>query len=260
MVRSMWGILLLLACTLPVASQESDSPVEVPPAAMGKLLINRVAPVYPPLARQARIQGTVFLNVVVTKAGEVRDVVVMSGHPMLVPAAVEAVRQWRYTPYVKDDEPVEVTTTVRVNFQLADKPSASSGDGAHPDNSGTPAQHEGIVGAVDSATTQLPTPPQRARVSSGVSQGLIINKIPPHYPEDAREKGVQGVVVLKVNIDKEGNVYKTELISGQPLLAPAAIEAVQQWKYKPYLLNGAPVEVETQVQVNFVLKGPQPST
>lgn len=66
--------------------------------------------------------------------------------------------------------------------------------------------------------------------------------------------------MLKVNIDKEGTVYKTELISGHPLLAPAAIEAVQQWKYKPYLLNGAPVEVETQVQVNFVLKQPPPST
>ena len=63
-----------------------------------------------------------------------------------------------------------------------------------------------------------------------------------------------------MNIDKEGNVYKTELISGHPLLAPAAIEAVQQWKYKPYLLNGTPVEVETQVQVNFVLKQPPPST
>lgn len=75
----------------------------------------------------------------------------------------------------------------------------------------------------------------------------------PEYPSDAREQHIQGVVILKVNIDKEGNVYNVELISGHPLLAPAAMAAVRQWKYKPYLLNGMPVEVETQVQVNFVL-------
>jgi len=84
---------------------------------------------------------------------------------------------------------------------------------------------------------------------------LIIKKVQPDYPPDAIEQHIQGVVVLKVNIDKQGNVYKVELISGHPLLAPAAIAAVRQWKYKPYLLNGTPVEVETQAQVNFTLSG-----
>ena len=68
-----------------------------------------------------------------------------------------------------------------------------------------------------------------------------------------RMQHIQGVVVLSAIIDKEGNVANVQLISGHPLLAPAAIEAVKQWKYKPYLLNGTPVEVETQVQVNFTL-------
>ena len=259
MARWIWGTFLLVGCALLVAAQETPAPVEVPPGSLQKLLIYRIAPLYPPLARQARIQGTVFLKVVVNKAGEVRDAEPISGHPMLAPSPVEAVKQWRYTPYLQDGEPVEVTATIQVNFRLADKPAASSGD-AHPDNSGTPAQSEGIVGAVDTATTPLPAPPQRVRVSSGVAEAFILKKVPPRYPEDAREARVQGVVVLKVNIDKEGNVYKTELISGQPLLAPAAIDAVRHWKYKPYLLNGAAVEVETQVQVNFVLKVPPPST
>lgn len=247
MAQLLWGTLFLLACTLLAASQQAATPVEVPPAELQSFLIKRVAPLYPPLARQARIQGTVFLKVIVNKAGEVRSVEVVSGHPMLVPSAVEAAKQWRYTPYEKNGEAVEVTTTIQVNFQLADKPLASGGDRSHADHSDTPAQPGGIV-------------PQRVRVSSGVASGLIITKVPPHYPEDARAARVQGTVVLKVNIDNEGNVYKTELISGHPLLAPAAIEAVQQWKYKPYLLNGAPVEVETQVQVNFLLKQPPPST
>ena len=260
MARWIWGTFLLVGCALLVAAQETSAPVDVPAESMQKLLIRRVAPIYPPLARQARIEGTVVLNVIVSKAGEVRATEVISGHPMLVPSALEAVKQWRYTPYLQDGEPVEVATPVQVNFRIADKPPASSDDDAHPGNLVTPTPPGGIVGAVDTATTPLPAPPQRVRVSSGVAEVFLLKKVPPRYPEDARQARVQGVVVLKVNIGKEGNVYKTELISGHPLLAPAAIEAVRQWKYKPYLLNGAPVEVETQVQVNFVLKVPPPST
>lgn len=260
MPRWIWGTFLLLSCALLVVAQEAPAPVDVPAESLRKSLIHRVEPVYPPLARQARIQGTVVLKVTVNKAGEVRATEVISGHPMLVPSALEAVKQWRYTPYMQDGEPVEVTTTIEVHFQIADKPPASSLAEAHPDNSVTPTPPGVIVGAVDTATTPLPAPPQRVRVSSGVAAGLLVSKVPPHYPDDAREARVQGTMLLKVNIDKEGNVYRTELISGQPLLAPAAIEAVRHWKYKPYLLNGAAVEVETQVQVNFVLKVPPPST
>ena len=260
MARLIFGTFLVVGWALLVASQETAAPVEVPPTELQSFLIMRVAPVYPPLARQARIQGTVVLKVIVNKAGEVRAAEPISGHPMLAPSAIAAVKQWRYIPYMKEGEPVEVTTTIQVHFQLANTPPASSDDGAHPGESGTPAQDGGIAGVVDAATKPLPAPPQRVRVSAGVASGLLVSKVPPRYPEDAREARVQGTVVLKVNIDKEGNVYNTELISGHPLLAPAAIEAVRQWKYKPYLLNGAPVEVETHVQVNFVLKVPPPTT
>ncbi len=97
--------------------------------------------------------------------------------------------------------------------------------------------------------------PQRVRVSSGVSTGLLIRKVQPTYPPLARQARIQGVVVLQAQISKEGNIQNLQLISGHPMLAPAAIEAVKQWKYKPYLLNGEPVEVDTQVQVNFTLAG-----
>jgi TonB family protein len=260
MVRLFLGTFLLVCCTLLAASQETSAPVEVPAESLQKLLIRRVAPAYPPLARQARIQGTVVLKVIVNKAGEVREAEPISGHPMLCPSAIAAVKQWRYTPYVEDGEPVEVTTTIQINFQFAGQPSSSSGDEAHPNGSGPSSQPRESAGGVDTERLRVAVPGERVRVSSGVSSGLIVSKVPPRYPEDAREQRIQGMVVLMVDIDKEGNVYKTELISGHPLLAPAAIEAVQQWKYKPYLLNGAPVEVETQVQVNFVLKPQQPST
>jgi protein TonB len=95
--------------------------------------------------------------------------------------------------------------------------------------------------------------PKRVRVSEGVSQALLIKKVPPEYPAEARKQHVQGQVLLKARISDEGDVLELVLISGDPALAPAAIDAVRQWKYKPYFLNGEPVEVETQVHVNFVL-------
>jgi periplasmic protein TonB len=116
----------------------------------------------------------------------------------------------------------------------------------------------GVIGSVLSSTpVAVPkiATPQRIRVSSGVSTGMLVRRVQPNYPPLARQARIQGVVVLQAQISKEGNIENLQLISGHPMLAPAAIEAVKQWKYKPYLLNGEPVEVETQVQVNFTLSG-----
>jgi periplasmic protein TonB len=82
-------------------------------------LIHRVQPDYPPLARQARIQGTVVLRAIISREGRIENLQLVSGHPMLVQAAIDAVRQWRYRPYVLNDQPVEVETQITVNFTLA---------------------------------------------------------------------------------------------------------------------------------------------
>lgn len=81
-------------------------------------LIRRIEPVYPPFARSARIQGRVVLVAVISKAGTIENLHALSGHPMLVPAAVDAVSQWRYRPYILNSEPVEVETQITVNFTL----------------------------------------------------------------------------------------------------------------------------------------------
>jgi len=112
----------------------------------------------------------------------------------------------------------------------------------------------GIISSTPVAVPKIATP-QRVRVSSGVSQGLLVRRVNPTYPPLARQARIQGVVVLQAQISKSGDIENLQLISGHPMLAPAAIEAVKQWKYKPYLLNGEPVEVDTQVQVNFTLSG-----
>jgi protein TonB len=115
----------------------------------------------------------------------------------------------------------------------------------------------GVIGGMISSTAAIPkvATPQRVRVSSGVSTGLLIKRVQPNYPPLARQARIQGQVVLQAEISKEGAIQNLQLISGHPMLAPAAIEAVKQWRYKPYLLNGEPVAVDTQVVVNFTLSG-----
>jgi periplasmic protein TonB len=81
----------------------------------------------------------------------------------------------------------------------------------------------------------------------------LIRKVNPSYPAEARQDRIQGTVRLHVIIVRDGSVQQVELISGHPLLAKAAIEAVRQWVYRPTLLNGEPVEVDTTVDVVFSL-------
>jgi TonB family protein len=104
-----------------------------------------------------------------------------------------------------------------------------------------------------SADGRASTPPQRVRVSQGVTQGMSISKVAPIYPPDAKAARIQGPVVIGVIIGKDGNIQSEHLISGDSLLAPAAMEAVKKWKYRPYILNRNPVEVDTQITVNFTL-------
>jgi periplasmic protein TonB len=119
-------------------------------------------------------------------------------------------------------------------------------------------QMGGVIGGIISSTpVAVPkvATPQRVRVSQGVSQGLLIKKVQPPYPPLARSARIQGSVILQAEISKDGTIQNLRLISGHPMLAPSAIEAVKQWRYKPYFLNGEPVEVETQITVNFTLSG-----
>src|ERR1700730_6520492 len=155
--------------------------------------------------------------------------------PTKIPQKVKMIQE--------DEAPAAMATTAVVGGVPGGVPGGSMG---------------GVTGSVLSSTPVAAphiATPTRVRVSSGVVSGLLVRKVPPAYPPLARQARIQGVVVLQAQISKEGNIENLQLISGHPMLAPAAIEAVKQWKYRPYLLNGEPVEVDTQVQVNFTLAG-----
>ncbi len=117
----------------------------------------------------------------------------------------------------------------------------------------------GLGGVMSSAKVNVPKlaaappPPQRIQVSQGVTQGLLVRQVKPQYPAMARESRVEGDVLLAAVIGKDGVVNDVRTISGPALLIQSAIQAVRQWRYKPYLLNGQPVEVETQIKVQFRL-------
>ncbi len=112
----------------------------------------------------------------------------------------------------------------------------------------------GIVSSTPVAVPKIATP-QRVRVSQGVSQGNLINQVKPVYPQIAKNARIQGAVVLQAEINKGGTIENLRVISGHPMLVPSALEAVKQWRYKPYYLNGEPVAVETTITVNFTLSG-----
>lgn len=108
-----------------------------------------------------------------------------------------------------------------------------------------------ILGLCAFLPAQSVQKPQRLKVSSSVAEGLIIHKESPRYPREAKEKGIQGDVILKATIDTKGNVAELTALQGDPILVEASLEAVKHWRYYPYLLNGEPVTVETTIKIQF---------
>jgi protein TonB len=120
----------------------------------------------------------------------------------------------------------------------------------------------GIIGSVPTAAPPPPPPvkeapkpvtPQRIRVGGNVQQAMLIKQPRPVYPPLAKQARIQGTVRFNALIGKDGTIQNLQVVSGHPLLVPAARDAVVQWVYKPTLLNGEPVEVATTIDVNFTL-------
>jgi len=232
---------------LVVASTPGTPPAEakrlpVPPTPgrqQSPRVISRVAPMYPTSARERNVSGAVVLDAVIGSDGIPKSLNVASAgvDPELAKAAVEAARQWRYEPSLS-----EVKTAITLNF--ATPTTANLGV--------APAQRTDAAPA-DSPLSD-PTLPKRIRQGGAVQQSMLIYQVPPVYPEEAKAIRLSGIVILEVIVGNDGLVNDLRVISGHPNLQSAAIDAVRQWRYKPTLLNGVPVEVMTTVTVNFSLQ------
>jgi TonB family protein len=237
--------------------------------------LTAVAPVYPPIAKAAHVGGTVVLHAIISKSGNVERLEAISGPDMLKGAALDAVRQWTYKPYLLNGEPTDVDTTITVNFNLNDPTAPTKipkdiqmikeDPAPGPQSSGVMGMSGmaggsagGVMGGVSGGSPVVVARPAQygpARLSGGVVSGNRLTYAPPVYPAIAKAAHVTGSVVLHAIISKEGTVERLEAISGPDMLKQAAIDAVRQWTYKPYLLNGEPTEVDTTITVNFNLNG-----
>jgi TonB family protein len=186
------------------------------------VLVYRKEPEYPNAAKQLGAHSTVVLDVRIDKAGRVQEAKVVSGHPLQVQAAKDAVMEWRYRPTVIGGEPVEAQDRISLTFVPT---------------------HD------DSAQT-----PQRIRVGGNVQAANLITRVNPRYPPEAKKAGIQGTVRLQAVLSKDGTVQDLQVMSGEPVLAESALDAVRQWVYKPTLINGQPVEVQTVIDINFTLQ------
>ena len=206
-------------------------PLQAEPQQQADLPVaHKVQPQYPADAKENHIEGDVAIRIQIDQHGLVSDAQAISGPEELKQAALTAVRQWTFTK----TSSLPATTESVISFRLE--------GGSEPHSNAPRAQ---------SAPPNDGTQP--IRVGGNAQNNNLIAKITPAYPAEAKLARVQGRVRLNVLIGNDGLVKDVVLIEGEPVLADAAIPAVRQWVYRPTLLNGQPVEVITQVDVNFTL-------
>lgn len=158
--------------------------------------------------------------------------------------------------------PTAIPTKIKM-IREEETPSAATGGVEGGVVGGVPGgQLGGVMGGVLGGIVSSNRPPaveaapvKRLRISQGVSEGMLLTRAKPEYPVIAKMAHVEGAVILEAIISKDGTIENLHVVSGNPLLIKSAIEAVQQWRYKPYMLNGMAVDVETKITVDFQLTG-----
>ena len=200
--------------------------------------IKIVAPAYPRQAEAENMQGQALVRTFINETGDVeKEEIVESTDHVFNQPALDAVKQWKFKPYLADGKAIPVAVKLPVDFAFSDN------------------VHDGVMPELK-YPREVPAPsdaPKPTEVASGVVAGKLIHRVDPTYPWQARNWHIQGDVLMKALITKEGRIGSLQLVSGEQALAKSAMGAVQQWRYQPLVLNGKPVEVHTIVTVHFTL-------
>jgi len=219
----------LVAPPPPPSSALPQGPVRVSSGTLAGMLLTKPAPVYPEEAKVAHVQGAVVLHAIISKTGTVENLHVISGSAMLVNSAIDAVQQWTYKPYLLNGQPVEVETSITVNYTLADSTTVV---GQSP--------------AADDASAGV------EQIGGDVKGPVIIYEPEPEYTAEAKKAKFSGFVTVSIIVDKNGIPQNVHVTRGVGLgLDEKAVEAVKQYKFKPATENGKPVAVYLNVEVNF---------
>ncbi|MBN2346140.1 MAG: energy transducer TonB [Candidatus Aminicenantes bacterium] len=186
-------------------------------------IVKKVNPVYPEKAAKLGIEGMVRIEATTNEKGDVvsaRIVPSENPQPLLEKAALAAVRQWKYEPFMVNGKAKGVTFTVTMNFALKrDKKAALA-------------------------------------LTAAAERPKILKKVNPVYPEEALQKRIEGMVRIEATTDEKGDVVSARIVpseSPQPLLEEAALAALRQWKYEPFMVDGKAKEVTFTVTMNFAL-------
>lgn len=222
--RSTVAFAVLSLCLAPLLAQE-DSPAS---SGCSLPVVAHTDPA-PPQTAKTMLDHMVFVQVKFDRSGRVRGVKALSGPSRLRSAALKAVKKKRTTG---------LRPTVEMFVQFAEDDSTIK----------QISEMSPGGGAMSCVTVVAPT---RVRVSREAMAGRLVKRIEPVHPPEAREKQIQGAVILNLSVDERGKVSRAVKFSGPDLLVPAAIEAVKQWEYQPFMLDGSPIKVETTVIVNF---------
>ena len=204
------------------------------------LLVKKVDPVYPEEARKKGVEGVVILQARIDISGKVKDVMVLRSVPLLDQAAMDAVKQWVYEPLIINSNPREAVFTVTVRFMLKEE------------KKGLALEKPGQIVAEAPGGKQEER--EAVRATGEINPPHVIKKVDPVYPEKARKAGLEGTVILEAMTDAQGNVARVKVLQSIPELDQAAIDALQQWKYEPVLIDGKPKAVVFTVTIRFQLK------
>lgn len=203
-------------------------------------------PSYPPELLAKNIGGDVILAVEYSTDGKVTTVQRVEGDPALVAVSTQAVERWRFRPIVEKKQKARGFTYVGFHFVPATKTITSS----------LPFGEWEPQPIVNDTSQQPARVPDHVIVERGVVRGNKLSGENPIYPASAKHNRIEGQVELRGFIDKQGNISLLEIVKTPAVeLAVSAVEAVKTWKYKPYVLNGQPVVVETTIVVNYELRG-----
>ena len=221
--------------------------------------VKDVKPIYPDDAQQAHVQGVVILETRIAADGIVSDARVLRSVPKLNVAALEAVLAWKFKPA---GFPIQMTVTV--NFTLDDGPPAgvkggvAGGVGSGVGGGVPGGVAGGVEGGVDPKTVkvwgELPNGERALRVGGPIKAPTKIVDVKPVYPKDAKDAGVQGVVILEIAVGPDGKVKDAKILRSVSLLDQAALDAVRQWEFTPVVVDGSPQTVIMTVTVNFTLE------
>jgi TonB family protein len=223
-------------------------------------LLNRIDPVYPDAARQAKVEGIVILEATIDVRGRVQDVKVLRSIPLLDQAAVDAVKQWVYEPMIIDGRAVKAVFTVTVRFVLDKDKKKDEGVAGGVEGGIEGGVEGGVAGGVQGGVRSEEFEKKLKAFEAGaipckdeINPPKLLKLVDPVYPPDAKQKGIEGIVIVAAKTDESGKVIDAMILRSIPGLDQAALDSVRQWVYEPLVIDGKPRKVIFTVTVRFVL-------